>query len=156
MRDDPDGALDLDDLYQQVIIDHSRSPRNYRELADATGSGDGHNPLCGDQVTVFVKIQDSAVGDIGFVGRGCAICTASASMMTESVKGKSIKDVEIMFTHFHAMLTGADGDRDDVLLDKLVVFEGVNRFPVRVKCATLPWHTMKAALDPDNRIITTE
>ena len=154
---DRDVEIDLDDLYQQVIVDHSRSPRNFRELTDATASGEGHNPLCGDRITVYLRIDDSAVVDISFLGRGCAICIASASMMTESVKGRSVRDVEAMFNHFHAMLTDAEGDvRDDEALDKLVVFEGVSRFPVRVKCATLPWHTMKAALGGRSQVTTTE
>ncbi len=157
MGGDPGTEVDLDDLYQQVIVDHSRRPRNFRELANATGSGEGHNPFCGDRVTVYLKVDERTVADISFLGRGCAICTASASMMTESVKGKSIKEVEAMFGRFHAMLTDADADgRDNEALDKLVVFEGVSRFPVRVKCATLPWHTMKAALGSNDQITTTE
>ena len=154
---DPEAAIELDDLYQQVMIDHSRSPRNFRELGGATGSCEGYNPLCGDRVTVYVKVQGSTVADISFVGKGCAICTASASMMTESLKGRSTHEVEAMFAHFRAMLTDSNGDgRNAASLDKLVVFEGVNRYPVRVKCATLPWHTMKAALNSGDQTVTTE
>ena len=149
---DPNG---LEDLYQQMILDHSRRPRNLREMTDATGSGEGYNPLCGDRVMVFVKIDAERVTDVSFVGKGCAICTASASMMTECIKGHSTQTAQGLFKSFHGMLTdsGGDGNPD---LDKLVVFEGVRKYPIRVKCATLPWHTLKAALASRDQIVSTE
>ncbi|MCG3178138.1 MAG: Zinc-dependent sulfurtransferase SufU [Phycisphaerae bacterium] len=145
------GELDLDELYQQVILDHSRKPRNFRELACANcRCAEGHNPLCGDRVTIYIEIEQGRVQDVSFSGSGCAICTASASMMTDALKGKTVEEARRMFTWFHDMLTGkvptgqvADG------IGKLAAFSGVLRFPIRVKCATLPWHTMAAALAED-------
>lgn len=147
---------DLDDLYQQVILDHSRNPRNFRAVDPADGKADGYNPLCGDRVTIFVKLEGGKVTDAAFVGKGCAICTASASMMTQQVKGRDADELTVMFEHFHRMLTLDDTAEDEEALGKLAVFHGVRKYPVRVKCATLPWHTLKAALDHENQPVSTE
>ena len=155
MLNDFDDPGDLDDLYQQMILDHSRRPRNFRQMPDATGSGDGHNPLCGDRLTVFVKVDLDSVADVSFLGKGCAICTASASMMTECVKGQTTQTAGVLFEYFLSMLTDSDS-LDDQYLDKLVVFKGVRKYPIRVKCATLPWHTFKAALTSGKQTISTE
>jgi len=148
----------LEDLYQEVILDHNRSPRNFGRMENADHHADGHNPLCGDRVTIYLKIQGDALADIRFEGSGCAISKASASMMTESLKGKSLAEVERIFTGFHELLTGEPKKvkPQDDLLRKLVVFSGVRVFPVRVKCATLPWHTMRAALENHHETATTE
>jgi nitrogen fixation NifU-like protein len=135
---------DLRELYQEVIFDHNRSPRNFHEMKDADHSADGHNPLCGDQLTVFLRIEDGKVADASFVGHGCAISTASASLMTEAVKGLGVDEVESLFEDFHALLTDAAPDGRD--FGKLEVFSGVREFPARVKCATLAWHTLHNAL----------
>ncbi len=139
---------DLQDLYQSVILDHNRKPRNFGELATANRSADGKNPLCGDQVTVTLHVEDDVIRDVKFTGHGCAISKASASLMTAAVRGKSREEAEALFTRFHALVLGQDpnGGKD---LGQLVVFSGVSRFPVRVKCASLAWHTMKAALASD-------
>ena len=147
---------DLQELYQQVILDHGRNPRNFRIQETADGRADGYNPLCGDQVTVFCTLEDGKLTDVSFKGKGCAICTASASMMTQSVKDKSTGDAEAMFEQFHDLLTKDDEDMDAMAdLGKLGVFAGVRKYPIRVKCATLPWHTLKAALN-DGDTVTTE
>jgi nitrogen fixation NifU-like protein len=154
-----DSFGDLDELYQQVILDHSRNPRNFHPLANADAKAEGYNALCGDRVTVEIK-RDPAhpelVGDVAFTGKGCAICTSSASMMTQAVKGKPRDQVEKMFTRFHEMLTAKTGEPDEETLDKLVVFAGVKKYPVRVKCATLPWHTLKAAMEHKDEKVSTE
>ncbi|HMN81669.1 MAG TPA: SUF system NifU family Fe-S cluster assembly protein [Burkholderiaceae bacterium] len=137
---------DLRELYQEVIFDHNRSPRNFHPLADADRSADGHNPLCGDQLTVYLRIDGDRVADASFVGHGCAISTASASLMTEAVKGRSLAEVEALFQAFHTMLTDAAPAPDPHDLGKLEVFSGVREFPARVKCATLAWHTLRNAL----------
>ena len=137
---------DLRDLYQEVILDHSKRPRNYGELDDANRKVDGHNPLCGDRTTIYLKIEDGIVKDAHFVGAGCSISMASASMMTEAVKGKTVAEAEELFRHFHALITGEERDDDAPDLGKLVVFSGVCEYPVRIKCAALAWHTFKAAL----------
>ena len=150
---------ELRELYQEVILDHSRKPRNHRELPGANRKADGFNPLCGDKATVYLTIEDGVVKDASFVGRGCSISTASASMMTESVKGKRLDEAEDLFRRFHDLITGTpDRDRGeaDPALGKLAVFSGVCEFPVRVKCATLPWHTMKAALEGEGQPVSTE
>jgi nitrogen fixation protein NifU and related proteins len=139
----------LRELYQEVIFDHNRQPRNFHPMPDADHQADGHNPLCGDQLTVYLRIADGVVADASFVGHGCAISTASASLMTEAIKGKPVDEVEALFRDFHALLTeapqpgGGDGERD---LGKLTVFTGVREFPARVKCATLAWHTLHNAI----------
>jgi nitrogen fixation NifU-like protein len=149
----------LRELYQEVILDHSKKPRNFGPLPEATRQADGHNPLCGDRATVFVRLDGETLADVKFQGAGCSISTASASMMTESVKGKSRADAEALFERFHSLVTrdSAEAERAvDPALGKLAVFSGVWEFPVRVKCASLPWHTLKAALDGDDRPVSTE
>ncbi len=136
---------ELSDLYQQVILDHNKSPRNYRELEGATHRADGNNPLCGDKVTVFVVVEDGRIKDASFAGQGCAISTASASLMTEGIKGKTLAEASALFERMHELLTG-EAPAGAQGLGKLAVFSGVREFPMRVKCATLAWHTLKAAL----------
>lgn len=138
-----DSAPDLRELYQEVIFDHNRQPRNFHAMSDADHQADGHNPLCGDQLTVYLHIEDGVVKDVSFVGHGCAISTASASLMTEAVKGKSVEEVEALFHDFHALLTDTPPERD---FGKLAVLSGVREFPARVKCATLAWHTLHNAI----------
>ena len=149
---------ELRDLYQEVILDHSKRPRNFGELAGANRHAEGYNPLCGDRETVYVRLEDGILKDVGFRGAGCAISTASASMMTESVKGKTLADAEALFERFHDLITGNDGTTKTSRpeLGKLAVFSGVREFPVRVKCATLPWHTLKAALAGEEKTVSTE
>jgi len=139
-----DMQQDLRELYQEVIFDHNRHPRNFRAMEHASHAADGHNPLCGDQLTVYVKVQDGVVSDASFVGHGCAISTASASLMTEAVKGKPVAEVEALFKDMHTMLTQAHPEGRD--FGKLEVLAGVREFPSRVKCATLAWHTLHNAL----------
>ena len=149
--------MDLRDLYQEVILDHSKKPRNFRELPNASRVAKGHNPLCGDRITLQLVVDENGViQDVGFQGAGCAISTASASMMTEVLKGKSEKDVEALFTAFHDLATGKVDTADAERLGKLAVFAGVRDYPVRVKCATLAWHTMRAALAEQGEAVSTE
>lgn len=137
----------LTDLYQEVILDHNKTPRNFRAIEGATHSGIGHNPLCGDQLTLYVKVEDGVIREIGFQGRGCAISKASASLMTEAVKGKTTEEAGALFQRFHDLLTGPPDEKADARsFGKLAVFSGVREFPVRVKCATLAWHTLHSAL----------
>lgn len=137
----------LSDLYQEVILDHNKTPRNFRAVEGATHSGLGHNPLCGDQLALYVKVEEGVIRDIGFQGKGCAISKASASLMTEAVKGKTIEEAEALFARFHDLLTGPpDVKADARSFGKLAVFSGVREFPARVKCATLSWHTLHTAL----------
>ena len=147
---------DLRELYQEVILDHGKHPRNFRTPDDATAEAHGNNPLCGDQLTVYLKLDaDGLVEDAAFVGRGCAISVASASMMTEIVKGKSEAEARALFDAFHRMCTGEDEPgADNDALDKLQVLSGVRDYPTRVKCATLPWHTMVAALAGEDEVST--
>ncbi len=148
---------DLRELYQEVILDHHRKPRNCRKPTDANKHADGFNPLCGDKVTVYVRVEDGIIRDIAFQGSGCAISTASASMMTETLKGKSEADVARIFGRFHDLVTGkTSADQDNSDLGKLEVFTGVRDYPVRVKCATLAWHTMRAALTGMTDTVATE
>jgi nitrogen fixation protein NifU and related proteins len=148
---------DLDDLYQQVILDHGRKPRNLRAMEDATGRAEGFNPLCGDRVTVYLKRDDGHIADAAFTGKGCAICTASASMMTQVIKGKSVDEARRLFDGFHHMITDAASTPQQAeALGKLAVFAGVKKYPVRVKCATLPWHTFKAAMENKGEPVSTE
>ena len=150
---------DLRDLYQEVILDHSKRPRNFRELPEANRQAEGFNPLCGDKATVFVRLEGDVVEDVSFKGSGCSISTASASMMTESVKGRSRAEAEALFTRFHDLITGDPtraGERAAPELGKLAAFSGVCEFPVRVKCAALPWHTLKAALGGEGEPVSTE
>jgi len=139
---------DLRELYQEVILDHSKKPRNFRELEGANRSAEGYNPLCGDRATVYLRVEDDVVREASFKGSGCSISTASASMMTDAVKGKTLAEVETLFELFHTLVT-ADPSRAAALSDKLgklAAFAGVHEFPMRVKCASLAWHTLKAAL----------
>jgi nitrogen fixation protein NifU and related proteins len=148
---------DLRELYQELIIDHSKRPRNFRVLEGANRKSEGYNPLCGDKVTVFLELDNDRVKTISFQGSGCAISTASASVMTESLKGKTIAEAEALFEIFHNMVTGkppAAGKTPE--LGKLAVFSGVSEFPARVKCATLAWHTLHAALQGQEDTVSTE
>ena len=147
---------DLRDLYQEVILDHGKSPRNFGKIEGAR-SAHGHNPLCGDLVTVYVVLRDGVIEDVRFEGSGCAISTASASMMTQALKGKTREEAESLFKRFHEVVTGrADASLGTDDLGKLAVFEGVAEFPLRVKCATLSWHTLRAALAETEEPVTTE
>lgn len=146
--------MSLRELYQEMIIDHGRQPRNFGALPDATHSKNGQNPLCGDKLTIYLIERDGVVVDVKFEGTGCAISVASASLMTDALKGKSVEAVNILFHQFHELLIA--GKANDEALGKLAVFAGVAEFPVRVKCATLAWHTMKAALDHDVKTVSTE
>ncbi len=137
--------VNLKELYQEVILDHYRKPRNYAELPGANRRAGGHNPLCGDKVTIYLQIEDGMVKDVTFQGAGCAISTASASLMTEEIKGKSVEEARAVFHRFRDLVTAGDEEHED--LGKLEALAGVREIPVRVKCATLAWHTMKAALD---------
>lgn len=146
---------ELSELYQQVILDHNKKPRNFHKLDDANHTAEGYNPLCGDHLTVYLKLEDDQVKDVSFVGSGCAISKAAASMMTQAVKGKSKQQAEELFREFHSMVTGELGEEDEANhLGNLKIFCGVRDFPVRVKCATLPWHTLHAALTNQSSIST--
>ena len=148
---------ELRDLYQQVILDHNKSPRNFRLMANATQHAEGYNPLCGDRLDVYLIIKNGIVEDISFKGEGCAISKASASLMTLLLKGKTKEEAENLFTKFHDLVTGKLGDNPDIdELGKLAVFAGVQEFPVRVKCASLAWHTMMNALQSKSEKVTTE
>jgi len=138
---------DLRDLYQEMILEHSRSPRNRRAMAAAEHRAEGFNPLCGDQITVYVHTEGDRIADVSFEGHGCAISTASASILTEILKGRTLAEAESVFERFHALVTGKPTSGD---LGKLAVFGGVSEFPARVKCATLAWHTFRAALEDDS------
>ena len=147
---------ELEELYQEIIMEHNRKPRNFRALEDAH-SADGFNPFCGDQITLYLKIDDDVVTDVGFQGSGCAISRASASMMTESIKGKSQTDIGAIFDDFHHMITGdPDTEFDSELLGDLELLAGVSEFPTRIKCATLSWHTLQAALKGQEGTVQTE
>jgi len=142
---------DLQELYQSVILDHNRKPRNFGPLEGATGTAEGKNPLCGDQVEVAVRLDGDILADVRFTGHGCAISKASASLMTAAVRGKSRAEADALFEKFHALVTGrtAEADITREALGQLVVFSSVSRFPIRVKCASLAWHTLRAALEND-------
>ena len=147
---------DLNDLYQQVILDHNKNPRNFREIETATRTADGNNPLCGDALRVYVEMEDDRVKDVAFKGSGCAISKASASMMTQAVKGKSKEEAETLFDEFHRMVLGELNEEDEENhLGKLKIFAGVREFPARVKCASLSWHTLHAALEGEE-VVSTE
>ena len=146
--------MELRDLYQEVILDQSKRPRNQRKPEGFTLTAEGYNPLCGDRITVYVRVEGDIVEDLAFEGSGCAISTASASMMTQALRGKTLDEVKKLFDKFHELLTG-DGE-PDAGLGKLTVFSGVREFPVRVKCATLSWHTLNAALASTAATVTTE
>ena len=148
---------DLRDLYQEVILDHHKNPRNFRRIEHANREAEGFNPLCGDKLSVTMRIEDGVVKDIGFIGAGCAISTASASMMTESLKGRTEAEARALFERFHQLVTDHSGAQaDPAALGKLAVFSGVRDYPVRVKCATLAWHTMRAALEGRQGTVATE
>ncbi len=149
-----DPSSELQDLYQQVILDHGRNPRNFHGNDQANHRADGFNPLCGDQVTVFCSVADERIADLSFTGKGCAICTASASMMTQSLKNKSLAEARNLFETFHQVVTGEAAEQGN--LGKLTVFAGVRKYPMRVKCATLPWHTLIASLDQGGTVSTEE
>ena len=146
---------ELGELYQQIILDHNRKPRNFQKLADANRTAEGFNPLCGDQIQLYVKVEDDQIRDIGFQGSGCAISRASASLMTSALKGKSAAEAEELFRRFHRLVT-TEEEIDPAALGKLAVFSGVREFPARVKCASLCWHTLRAALEGTHDKITTE
>jgi nitrogen fixation NifU-like protein len=146
---------ELSDLYQEVILEHNKNPRNFREIENADKFAEGHNPLCGDQLKLYLMMEDDTVKDVAFKGSGCAISKASASMMTQVVKGKTREEAEILFGEFHKMVLGEmDEEREENRLGKLKIFAGVREFPARVKCASLSWHTLHAALNNETEVST--
>jgi nitrogen fixation NifU-like protein len=146
---------ELRELYQEVILEHNKKPRNFRMPETANHKAEGFNPLCGDHFTIYLDLQDGAIKDIGFQGSGCAISKASASMMTQTLKGKTAAEAEELFSRFHDVVTGhAAGNEEN--LGKLAVFAGVSEFPLRVKCATLAWHALRAALHGEQEAVSTE
>ncbi len=147
---------ELSELYQEVILDHNKQPRNYRQLEGANHHAEGYNPLCGDQITVYLKMDGDRIEDVSFLGSGCAISKASSSMMTSAVKGKNKAEVEAIFEKFHQMVTGKPHSAVPEGLGKLAVFSGVCEFPSRVKCASLAWHTLRAAMEGKDETISTE
>ena len=148
---------DLSTLYQEVILDHSKRPRNFRPLENSDHRAEGYNPLCGGKVTIYVRLEDDRIADISFQGSGCAISTASASILTETLKGKTRAEAEALFETFHNLVTGRPEKAAGApALGKLAVFSGVSEFPVRVKCASLAWHTLRSALAGDQTVATTE
>ena len=149
--------MSLRELYQEVILDHSRSPRNFGDLKSANHHAEGYNPLCGDRLTLFLDLEGDLVKSAAFKGSGCAISTASASMMTEAVRGKTVQEAKQLFEQFHELVTGENGlDVDEEALGKLKIFSGVREYPTRVKCATLCWHTLRAACGNESEAVTTE
>jgi nitrogen fixation NifU-like protein len=147
---------DLRELYQEVILDHNRRPRNFRALEDANRRAEGYNPLCGDRLSLYLKVEDGVIKDASFQGSGCAISKASASMMTDSVKGKTLSEARGMFEQFQQMVTGKADPLTHPELGKLAVFEGVRNYPARVKCASLAWHTLRSAVDAKDEVVSTE
>jgi nitrogen fixation protein NifU and related proteins len=148
--------MDLKDLYRDVIVDHNRNPRNFREMPDASAHAEGFNPLCGDRLTLYVRLDGERIGDVSFQGSGCAISVASASLLTESVKGRTVAEAEQLFTRMHELLTRQDAAADPAELGKLAALSGVREFPARVKCASLCWHTLAAALHREPAAVSTE
>jgi nitrogen fixation NifU-like protein len=146
----------LGDLYQEILLEHNSRPRNFRKLEDADRSADGYNPLCGDKVELFLKLDDEVISDVAFQGSGCAISRASASMLTQSIKGQSVEKAHQIFEAFHNMLTDPSAEVDYDLLDDLESLSGVSDYPTRIKCAVLAWHTLRAALDGRPEAVTTE
>jgi len=146
----------LSGLYQDLILDHNRAPQNYRQMVDANRRADGTNPLCGDRLTVWLKVEDDTIKDVTFQGAGCAISKASASLMTAAVKGRTRTEVEALFERFRRLVTGDLPDSEAGTLGKLAVFSGLSEFPVRVKCASLSWHALKAALNEPDAVVSTE
>jgi nitrogen fixation NifU-like protein len=147
---------DLRELYQQVILDHNKNPRNFHEMPDATNRVDGYNPLCGDHYTVFLKTDGDTIRDVSFTGNGCAISKASASVMSSTVKGKSKDEADQLFETFHRLVTGDQSGLSAADLGRLAAFSGVSEFPARVKCATLAWHTLRSALEGRDEKVSTE
>ena len=147
---------DLRDLYQEVILDHNRHPHNFGELDGADRHADGHNPLCGDRLAVYVNLDGETISDVSFLGSGCAISKASASLMTDAVKGKTLPEARRLFDEFLALVTDEGAVLDDARLGKLAVFAGVRDYPTRVKCASLAWHTLRAAVDDRHEVVSTE
>ena len=147
---------ELNDLYQEVIVDHSMHPHNYHAMANASRTAEGYNPLCGDQVTVYLKLNGDRIEEVSFQGRGCAISKASASVMTEVLKDKTRPQAEDLFKAFHALIIGEKQPLDEAALGKLAAFSGVHEFPTRVKCAILAWHTLRSALDSKKGVVSTE
>ena len=148
---------DLDDLYQEVVMDHNRRPRNFRKLDGANRTSDGFNPLCGDQISLYLKVEDDLITDVGFQAAGCAISKASASMMTESIKGKTREEAERIFAGFRQMVTREVGaDFSDNLPGDLEILRGIAEYPARIKCATLSWHTLHSALNAQEETASTE
>ena len=147
---------DLRELYQQVILDHNKNPRNFHELAHPTRTVDGYNPLCGDHYTISVEMDGETIKDIGFTGNGCAISKASASVMSSTLKGKTTQEAHQLFDVFHKLVTGEPGRLSTAELGRLAAFSGVSEFPARVKCASLPWHTLNSAIEGDKETVSTE
>jgi nitrogen fixation protein NifU and related proteins len=146
---------DLTELYQEVILDHNRRPRNFRMIDDATCRQEGYNPLCGDRLMLYVRLDGNRIGDVAFQGSGCAISKASASLMTEALKGKTIDEARALFDRFHAMITSSPDD-PPADLGKLSALAGVREFPTRIKCASLAWHALSAAISNENKVVSTE
>ncbi len=149
-------SMDLRELYQEIIIDHNRNPRNHYALDDATTQANGFNPLCGDKLTVYAKLDEQTITELSFIGCGCAISQASASLMTDALQGKSVTEAHALFHKVHHMLTQDDESNELLSVDKLTVLAGVKAFPARVKCATLAWHTLEAALNKNPAVVKTE
>ena len=147
---------DLRELYQEIILEHCKQPRNYRALPAANHKAEGYNPLCGDHYTVYLNVEGDTIRDVSFEGSGCAISKASASMMTQALKGKSCAEADAIFERFHKLVTGQAESNGTQALGKLAAFSGVSEFPVRVKCATLAWHTLQAALKDQQEPVSTE
>ena len=147
---------DLTELYQELVLDHNSRPRNFRKISDANYSAEGFNPLCGDRVTVYVQVENGTVKDVSFQGSGCAISRASASMMTEGVKGKTLEEARELFEKFHQQVAGDAADDEHGDLGDLEAFAGIREYPSRVKCAVLGWHTLRAAIDNLNRKVSSE
>lgn len=147
---------DLGELYQEILLEHNSRPKNFRQLEDATATADGFNPLCGDKITLYIKVEDDTVADVGFQGTGCAISRASASMLTQSIKGQTVARAQEIFQAFHTMLTEPGAEPDYDTLGDLETLSGVIEFPTRIKCAVLAWHTMISALNGSGDPVTTE
>ena len=146
----------LSDLYQEILLEHNSKPRNFRKVEEANQTSEGYNPLCGDQITLYLKVVDGVIDDVGFQGSGCAISRASASMMTQSIKGQSVERAQEIFDAFHHMITEPGSELDYDTLGDLETLSGINEYPTRIKCAVLAWHTMKAALAGESNEVTTD
>ena len=144
------------ELYQEILLDHNSKPRNFRKVEDSSRTAEGYNPLCGDQITLYLKLDGDLIDDVGFQGVGCAISRASASMMTQSIKGKRLAEAEEVFLAFHQMITEPGAELDYETLGDLETLAGVNEYPTRIKCAILAWHTMRSALKDGGLTVTTE